>query len=216
MATKTRNRHEDGLATSTAISGYYVKNFIPPLEVIRVLNAAGVRFMLVGAHGIGGWLAEPRATQDVDVLVALRQHHKAARALVAAFPRLRADDQEVVVRLLDGETQKVVIDIMKAVQPLYREGLKHTRTVEAEGETYQVPSLEMALAMKFGPMVSLTHADEKKYKDASDFISMVKHNAGIDLDKLAGLGDLVYPGGGKEIVELVRKVLAGEKLRLGV
>jgi hypothetical protein len=212
--TKTRNVHAAGLATSTAIAGYYVKHFIPPRDVIRVLNAAGVRFMLAGAHGISGWLDEARATQDVDVVVGYRQHQKATRALLAAFPNLQADDQEVVVRLCDPETGRVLIDVIKATQPLYRQCLKHTRTVEVEGTSYKIPTLEMALAMKFGPIVSLTREDEKKLRDASDFIIMIKTNPEIDLETLAKLGELVYPGGGREIVELVRKVRAGEKLQI--
>src|SRR5262245_55026338 len=111
MATKTRNIHGESLAVSTALSGYYVTNFTPPLDVVRVLNAAGVRFMLVGAHGLSGWLDEPRATQDVDVLAGYRQHQKATRALLTAYPFLQADDQEVVVRLRDPESGKVRIDV---------------------------------------------------------------------------------------------------------
>jgi hypothetical protein len=214
VITRQRNVHVECLATSTAISAYYVKNFIPPLEVIRVLNAAHVRFVLAGAHGIGGWHDEARATQDVDILVGYRQHQKATRALLAAYPQLVVDDQEVVVRLSDPETGKVVIDVMKANQPLFRQALKHTRTIESEGESYKIPSLEMALAMKFGPMVSIVRADEKKLVDASDFIKIVKANTAIEMETLAELGELVYPGGGKEIIELVRKVRAGEKLRL--
>jgi hypothetical protein len=68
--------------------------------------------------------------------------------------------------------------------------------------------------LKFCPMISLTRAAEDKHQDAHDFILMVKKNAEIDLEKLRELGDLVYPGGGKEIIELVRKVRAGEKLVL--
>jgi hypothetical protein len=189
-------------------------NFIPPLDIIRVLNEAKVRFMLAGAHGIGGYLDETRATQDVDIVVGYRQHQKATRALLAAYPHLQPDDQEVVVRLRDPESGKVLIDVMKSTQPLFKEALKHTRTIEAEGESYKIPSLEMALAMKFGPMVSIVRVDEKKHLDASDFIKIVKNNLDIDLELLAQLGELVYPGGGMEIVELVRKVRAGEKLQL--
>jgi hypothetical protein len=212
--TKTRNIHAEGLATSTTIAGWYVKNMIPPLEVVRVLNAANVKFMLAGAHGIGGWLDEARATQDVDVVVGYRQHQKATRALLAAYPHLQVDDQEVAVRLSDPESGKVVIDVMKATQPLYRQCLKFTQTIESEGESYKIPTLEMALAMIFGPMVSIVRAEEKKYRDASDFMRMVKTNPKIELELLAELGELVYPGGGKEIVEIVRKVRAGEKLQL--
>jgi hypothetical protein len=214
VVTKTRNPHIEGLTTSTTIASWYVKNMIRPQEVIRVLNKAKVRFMLAGAHGIAGWLDEARATQDVDVVVGYRQHQKATRALLAVYPQLQVDDQEVVVRLSDPESGKVVIDIMKSNQPLYRESLKHTQTVESEGESYKIPTLEMALAMKFGPMVSIVRADGKKLRDASDFVIMVKANPSIDLELLAELGDLVYPGGGQEIVEIVRKIRAGEKLHL--
>jgi hypothetical protein len=213
-ATKPRNLHAESLATSTAIAGYYVKNFIPPLDVIRVLNDANVRFMLVGAHGIGGWIGESRATEDVDVVVGYRQHQKATRALLAAYPQLQADDQEVVIRLRSPETGKVLIDVMKATQPLFRHALKHTRTVDSEGGSYRIPTLEMALAMKFAPMISIVRVIEKKLVDAADFIKIVKANPGIDLEKLAELGELVYAGGGREIIEMVRKARAGEKLQL--
>jgi hypothetical protein len=45
--------------------------------------------MLAGAHGIAGWLDEARATQDVNALVGYRQHLKATRALLAAYPHLQ-------------------------------------------------------------------------------------------------------------------------------
>jgi hypothetical protein len=43
---------------------------------------------------------------------------------------------------------------------------------------------------------------------------MVKSNAEIDLRQLAIFGDLIYNGGGADIVETVRKIRAGEKLIL--
>jgi hypothetical protein len=43
---------------------------------------------------------------------------------------------------------------------------------------------------------------------------MVKANPTIDLAKLAGFGEIIYPGGGRDIGEKVRRVRAGEKLRL--
>jgi predicted nucleotidyltransferase len=206
--------HKDSLATSTALSGYYVENFIAPHDVIRILNNAAVRFMLVGAHGVGGWLQKPRASEDVDVLVAARSHKKAIKALTEAFPQLEVDDHPVVTRLRHRDTQKVIIDVMKPNQQLFREALKHTYTVQADGQSYQIPSLEMALAMKFAPMISLHRSDEDKFIDAHDFIYIVKANPDIDLEKLAQLGELVYPGGGEEIVEKVRQVRAGERLNL--
>jgi hypothetical protein len=206
--------HGRSLATSSALSVYYVPELIPPREVIRVLAGAGIRFMLLGAHGLAGWTRKPRATEDVDTLVGVRGHKKAVRALLAAFQHLRAEEHEVVTRLSDPETGRVVIDVLKANLPLYRDALKHTREVESGGQVYEIPSLELALAMKFAAMISLTRADDDKYLDASDFIKMVKANSDIDLPRLHLLGQLVYNGGGDEVLEKVRQVRAGESLKL--
>jgi hypothetical protein len=214
MPVQVRDIHAQSLATSSALSEYYVPHFITPLDVIRVLNAANVRFMLLGAHGLAGWMGKPRATEDVDVLVGTRGHKKAVRALLTAFPHVQADDHEVVTRLRDAETKAVVIDVMKSNQPLYHEALKYAHLVELGGQRYQIPSLELALTMKFSAMISLTRSDDKKHFDAGDFIRMVRGNPSIDLEKLHALGQLVYNGGGDEIVEMVRKVRAGEKLTL--
>jgi hypothetical protein len=211
---KLHDVHVESLATSTALSQYYVANLITPLEVIGVLNGAGVRFVLVGTHGIGGWMQKPRTTTDVDVLVAARGHKKAVRALLSAFPQLEADDDEVVTRLQHRETKAVLIDVMKPNQPLFPEALQHTHAVTSDGQSYRILSLEMALAMKFAPLVSRTRAVVDKYLDAHDFMRMVLSNPDIDLDKLRKLGDRVDNGGGQEIVEKVRQVRAGEKFNL--
>lgn len=214
MPVQVRDIHAQSLATSSALSEYYVPNLILPLDVIRVLNAAKVRFMLLGAHGLGGWMGKPRATEDVDVLVGTRSHKKAVSALLTAFPHLQAEDHEVVTRLRDPETGTIVIDVMKPNQPLYRDALKHTHTVESGGQRYQIPSLELALTTKFAAMISLTRADRDKFQDVRDFMYIVDMNPTIDLEKLHALGQLVYNGGGDEIVEKVRQVQAGEKLVL--
>ncbi len=188
-------------------------NTIAPLDVITILNKQKISFILVGAYGLVGWTKAPRATEDVDLVIAARHHKKANKALLAAFPHLEPDDQEVVTRLRDRKTQEVAIDLMKPNQ-LYRAAFKHTHAVHVGKQVYRVPGLEMALAMKFAPMISLNREDEKKFLDAHDFILMVKANPEIDLEKLAELGELVYSGGGQEILKLVRKVRAGEKLVL--
>ncbi len=208
--------HKQRLLRSVDIARFQMecqmeRRFLSPLDVIRVLNREKISFVLVGAYGLSGWM-RARATEDVDVVVAGRQVPKAVRTLIAEFPWLRPDDAEVVVRLRDIESNAVAIDVMKPIQPPYRDIFKHTKKVTLSKIVHRIPSLEMALVCKFAPMISLMRADERKFQDASDFMEMVKSNTEIDLETLAELGDLVYNGGGKEIVEMVRKVRAGEKL----
>jgi hypothetical protein len=204
----------NGLAVSTAISGYYVKNFIPPHEVARLLNKNKIPFVLAGAHSISVWLEEPRSTQDVDIIVARRYHKKTVRLLAEHYPNLSVEDQEVVTRMRDRGSEKVLIDVMKTVEPHVKAALKNVISIEVENTPIKVPTLEMALTLKFALMISLIREEGKKRHDAGDFILMVKFNKAIDLHKLSELGDLVYPGGGKEIVEKVQQVRAGERLRL--
>ena len=206
--------HVRSLAASTALSSYYVEKQIAPLEVIKILNGAGARFVLCGAHGLAGWMKKPRATEDVDVVVAARSHKKALKALLEAFSHLQPEDTDVVTRLRDPEDGVVRIDLMKPTQALFKAALAHTCTVESKGQTYQIPSLEMALAMKFAPMISLNRPEEDRLIDGHDFIYIIKSNPDIDLEKLAELGELVYSGGGKEILERVRQVRAGERLTI--
>src|SRR5436853_4372553 len=85
---------------------------IGPREVIKILNKARIKFTLVGAHGIAGWLVDPRASQDVDVIVHA-QHKKAVQAVRKVFPDLRVTDVEAVTRFIDPATDRPVIDLMK-------------------------------------------------------------------------------------------------------
>jgi hypothetical protein len=107
----------------------------------------------------------------------------------------------------------VAIDLLKQ-RALYRQTFKHTVSVSAGGQTYKIPTLEMALTMKFAAMVSPNREDAARYQDAHDFICMVHANPSMDRMRLAELGELVYSGGGAGLLEMVRKVQAGEPLAL--
>ena len=196
------------------LSSYQMGGIIPVADVIRVLNKAKVRFVLVGAYGLAQWRKESRATEDVDVVVATKQIKKAVGVLTDAFPHLEPVDLPVVVRLKERGTDDVLIDVMKPVQQPYCEVFKHTRTLSEQGEKYRIPTLEMAIVMKFCAMTSLYRAAEDKHRDAHDFIRMVKNNADIDKEKLSALGSLIYADGGKDVLKMVRKAKNGETLPL--
>jgi len=205
---------ERSIRKSGMLSGMQMERAISFLEVILILNGARISYVLVGAYGLAGWRKESRATEDVDVVVSAKHVKKAVRVLCDAFPHLEAVDLPVVVRLRDRETQDVAIDVMKPLQQPYRDVFKHTHTVQSKGMKYRVPSLEMALLMKFSSMTSLYRASEDRHRDAQDFIRMAKRNPELDKEELAELGTLMYPDGGKDILDLVRKAIAGETLNI--
>src|SRR5487761_699968 len=123
---------------------------IDPLDVVEALNQAGVRFVLMGAHGIGGWMLQARATRDVDVVVRKSDHKKAVKTIGQRFPDLVIDDQVVVTRFLDPASGEPVVDLMRPVN-LYQHVFENA--VQAGGRHY-VPNVEMAIASKFSALVS--------------------------------------------------------------
>jgi hypothetical protein len=180
--------------------------------VIRVLNAAGVKFVLMGAHALGGWTRAPRATQDVDVLVQKSHQRRAIQALRKAYDSLVVQELEVVTRFLDPHTQQPVIDVIKPYAALHRYTLKHAVRV---GDSHRVADLETSIANKFEAMIAYHRDILKRQQDAVDLALLVAHNKdNFDRARLEQLGAMVYAGGGKELLKHVDEVLAGRPLHI--
>ncbi len=184
---------------------------ISPADVIRVLNEARVKYVLVGAHAANGYTGNPRATVDVDLIVQFPK--KAAEAVARAFPNLERHDLEVVIRFMDGTRE--AIDLMKPTgSSLWPELLAEAREVTINGAKVRIPSVEGVLAAKFAALVSQYRAYEDKLIDAGDFIKIAKAVATVHEARLSQLGDLVHPEGGKELLQHVADARAGRRLQL--
>ena len=210
--------HLEALRTSTKVTRWYRKEWEPSVlkvtveNVIAALNRVGIRPVLMGTHGLGGYRSEARATQDVDVLVVGREVRKAVRTLEEAFPYLEIVDLPAVVRFVNPVSQKVVIDVMKPNQEAIRVVFRNTIAV---GKTHRIPTLEMALASKFVAMNSPTRKLPKKLIDLGDFADVIRHNRHVlDLEKLGRLADKMQPSGGKRILELVADLDAGRAIQI--
>ncbi|MBI5369033.1 MAG: hypothetical protein HZA54_18505 [Planctomycetes bacterium] len=200
------------LRESSELSRMQVAGMIPPETVAEVLERAAVPFVLAGAHALSGWTRRPRATIDVDVVIAPRFHRRAVRAIQAAFPTLRMRDSDLVTRFADPVTGGVVIDLMKPKDGLLRQVFERTVMVRMGGRRIPVPDLEMAAAMKYAAMIGVSRKRADKGQDGVDFMRLVEANPALDLAKLAGLGELVYAGGGAELRRLVGAIRKGEPL----
>jgi len=76
--------HAYAIRTSTRLTSYFRRHYregamdITPQDVIDVLNLSGVKnWVLMGLHGYMGYMPEPRATQDVDVMVPYSERKRA-------------------------------------------------------------------------------------------------------------------------------------------
>lgn len=193
------------------------------LLILRTLTQKKISFVLTGAHGIGGWTGKPRATHDVDILVrGGRNHARAVNAMRALYPELEVRAfQGVTGFFIQGEKESV-IDVIYPHRADLEETLANPVWTEdkVHGLRYRIPSLEAALANKYGSMMTITRDPRKRAQDSVDFAWMVGHSADegrdpIDLPKLADLAEKANPGkGGKAILQLVDQVKAGKVVSL--
>ena len=178
-------------------------------DVARVFRAAGVQYVVVGGHAANGYTGRPRATVAVDVVVLSPE--QAADAIAAAFPHLTVQDTPVVTRFKDQDHE--AIDLMKpAGSPLWSRLLNESRDVRIGNENVRIPSLEGVLAAKFAAMVSRFRRLPDKQQDGVDFLRIIEANAVVNEALVRDLAELVYPGGGKEILKLIADARAGKRL----
>ncbi len=179
---------------------------ITPQPVIDVLIKAGVKkWVLMGLHSYVGYMAAPRATQNVDILVSLRERNKAVEAIKAAWPSLIVEDYPEVVRFLDPNDPgpdgkpKPTIDLMLPWTPFYMTILKSYVIID-KATGHSIPRIEAALVSKYAAMVSETRSLGKKTHDAGDFRHIVQASGKlIDIPSLRRLANEVWNGAADEI-----------------
>lgn len=225
-ATKGNSRnlsHHEAVNECAQLSAQYRRMWchMSPIQVdldriLHTLRTKRVPFVLTGAHGISSWTGRPRATKDVDILV------KPGRNLTRAIKAIRALYSELEVRQFAGVTaffvpgeKESVIDVTYPHRADLAVTLQTAIWIEEGTKKYRIPTLEAALANKYGAMLTLTRDPLKRGQDALDFATMVRHSTDegrqpIDLPKLTTLGEKVWPGGGgDEILRLVDQAKAG-------
>jgi hypothetical protein len=222
-ARRSINHHDDAVQESAAITRTQWKLMkkrdsarIDLNKIIRTLTAKRIRFVLTGAHAIGGWTGRPRATKDVDILVKQgRTHARAVKALQELYPHLEVRDFAGVSAFFIPGEKTSVIDVTYPHRADIEETLADPIWVRQKGLKYRIPSLEAALANKYGAMLTPTRDLAKRGQDALDFTWMVRHSDDegqqrLNPPKLRRLGEKAWPGGGgEEILRLVDQVRSG-------
>jgi hypothetical protein len=163
----------------------------------------------MGLHGYLGYMPEPRATQDVDVMVWHRERQKAKRAISARWPNLTVRSFSQVIRFGDPADvdakgyPKQVIDLMAPFAPFQELILKEYVVVDPQTQ-HRLPTVEAAIVSKYGAMVSAFRDRDKKEQDAVDFRRLVRANYGqLKRADLRRLAELIWEGGADEIEQFV-------------
>ncbi len=183
-----------------------------PADVVPVLAAQKIDYMLVGAHGLSGWLMQARGTMDVDILLRDKDKSKASQALLARHTDLVLEKCPQVWRFSKNGEQ--LVDFMLTTSPLHKRVFKEFDFTTISGLKVKIPKVECALAMKCNAMTGYDRPWAKKYQDTADFVSVVRKNAKLDMKLLEELGELRYPGGGAELLKYVEDARAGRRMEI--
>jgi hypothetical protein len=131
--------------------------------ILQTLTSKRIPFVLPGAHALGGWTGDPRATHNVDILVkGGRNHARAVKALRELYPHLEVHTFFGVTGFFVPGDKRSVIDVTYPHRADIEETLAHPIWVEDAGLRYRVPSLEAILANKYGAMLSLSRDPGKR------------------------------------------------------
>jgi hypothetical protein len=146
----------------------------------------------------------------VDILVGDEEIEQTLTAIQQHWPALIVERTPVVIRCLDpGEVAidgklKQVIDLMRPTDQLYQHVLKIEHRTDPSS-SYRIPTLAGAIAAKYSAIVSPYRQWERKQQDAVDLRNLILPNLKkIDRQQLHQLGELVYPGGGDELLEFLQ------------
>jgi hypothetical protein len=215
--------HADGIRTSSRLTSDFRRQHrkgamdITPQDVVDVLTSAGVKnWVLMGLHGYVGYMPDPRATQDVDVMVPYSERQRATKAIGARWPTLVVRELSQVTRFMDpGDLDaagqpKPVVDVMLPWSPFQKLILQDY--VEVDRKTkHRLPKLEAALISKYAAIISPHRDREKREYDAGDFRRLVRANVDrLQKDDLRRLAGLVWEGGADEIDRFVQIALSDQ------
>jgi hypothetical protein len=208
----------DNLHKSYELSSQQVADAVNPLEVAALFEKEKVAYVLIGGHMMSYYTGTARATVDVDFIIGGTDFTRAAKAIDKAYTQFKYNDRVYHVtydstkpKLKDPER----IDLVKDGFPLFREIVrKYCVTLRTRQHTVKIPTIEAAIALKFAASISPNRGDENKPIDNADLLRLIRTSPDFDNKALSALGDLIYAGGGKELVAIVEDIRSGKHVSL--
>ncbi len=170
-----------------------------PALVARLLNQAGIDFVLIGAHALAVHTKEPRATADVDVVVS--DVALAVKALRHIQPRTRILDLgDEVGRRIATTGGVELVDVLHPTGGVRGQLFQHRQAVTLDGEPAFVPTLTAMLALKWLAMFSPSRSALKQLQDKVDFLRIIAVHPKANIPAVARLVAKASPMLGAQLV----------------
>ena len=157
-----------------------------PALVAKLLNAAGIDFVIIGAHALGVHTKEPRATADVDVVV--MDVPLAVQALRAIRPKTKIVDlgADIGTRIATRQGRELV-DVLYPTGGVRGQLFSNRIRVTLDGEPASIPSLTAMLALKWVVMFSPVRRPIEQMQDQIDFIRLFEAHPRTNMTAVARL-----------------------------
>lgn len=210
--------HIENLQKSYELSSQQVDDAVNPLEVAALFEDNNVSYVLIGGHMLSYYTGTARATVDVDFIIGGADFERASKAIKKAYAQLKYHDRVYHVtydtKKSRGEDLER-IDLMKDSFPLFSAIVqKYAVVLRDKDQAMKIPTIEAAIALKFAASISPNRGDENKLVDNADLMKLIRAALKIDKNALQALGELVYCGGGQELIAVVNDVKKGLAISL--
>lgn len=208
----------ENLQKSFELSSQQIYDAVNPLEVAALLESKNVSYVLIGGHMLSCHTGTARATVDVDFIIGGADFERASKAIHKAYAQFKRYDRvyHVTYNTKKPHTKDPErIDLVKDGFPLFRVIVQqYCVTVRAKKHLVKIPTIEAAIALKFAASISPNRGDENKPVDNADLMRLIRTTPKFDEKALLALGELIYRGGGKELVAIVNDVKQGKTISL--
>lgn len=204
----------NNLIKSYELSKLTIDSVINPLEIIKLFEDKGLNYVLVGGHMLAYYTNNPRATVDVDFIIAEADFNKARKIITANYSKLRQNDKTHHVTFdcihsKDSEAER--IDLIKDGFPLFKQVLK---ALSKKSGKLKIPNIEAAIVLKFAASISPNRAEDDKLIDQADLINLIKTKAKLNEKTLVLLAECIYTGGGNELLQVINDIKQGNAISL--
>ncbi len=207
-------KNSEKLIESYEISKQSIDGVINPLEVIQLFEKHQIEYMLVGGHMLAYHTDNPRATVDVDFIIAKKDFKQAVSIINNVYPNLILNDKNHHITFDDkNDTSKHSerIDLIKDEFPLFKLVLK---SIQNTNEEIKIPILEAAIVLKFAACISPNRPEEDKLVDQADLIQLIKSNNNLNKKIVSTLSESIYTGGSNELMQVIEDVLNNKAINL--
>lgn len=181
---------------------------IPPLEVAKILNRMKVFYVFVGGVIVGCWTGDPRATEDVDLILG---KGAPVRKIVAAIGKIRKDLKSTIypsVIRFEGKSptgQRNLIDLIRPYDGVYSHAEEYFVDITVQGVPVRIPTPEMLVVMKYAAATSLTRAPLKQAQDMIDLKTVVLAQPTLDLAIVRRIANFIGPTLGAKLIRLIKR-----------